>query len=116
MVAGVMSARGAVLATLAVLTLGTAGCSSSASSGGAGHVTIKDFVFRPQHLTVKVGQTVTIANHDTSLHGFATDDHLVTVRSISPGLSNRVSFSKAGTFSYHCTFHASMTGVVTVKE
>lgn len=97
-----------------VTGLGLAGCGSS-SSGGK-QITIKNFTFRPANLSVKVGDTVRITNRDTSLHGLISDDQSLLARSISPQSSRTVTVTKAGRFSYHCTFHASMTGVITVKS
>jgi plastocyanin len=115
MVADVKSARRAVvMMVLVLLSLGPSSCSSSSSSGSK-QITIKNFAFRPHDLVVKTGDTITVANHDTSLHGVLADDQSFGARSISPRLSTRFSLAKAGTFSYHCTFHASMTGVITVK-
>jgi plastocyanin len=101
--AGVLSA--------AVIVLG--GC----SGGSHGPVlTIKNFAFSPQPLTIKVGQQMTVRNLDPSLHGFATDDGSVVLGAVNPSGGTRVAvFSKPGRYTYHCTLHASMKGVLIVR-
>jgi plastocyanin len=115
MVAGVKLTRGLAVVAVVLAALGVSGCSSSSSSGGR-QITIKDFTFRPANLSVKVGDIVTVSNHDTTLHGLIADDRSFNAGSINPGNSQTVTINKAGRFSYHCTFHASMTGVITVKS
>jgi plastocyanin len=95
------------------LVVGALGGCRSSSPGS--RITIKDFAFRPQDLVVKAGQTITVANLDTSLHGLEADDHSFTAGSINSRRSQTIVVSRTGRFSYHCTFHASMTGVITVK-
>jgi plastocyanin len=98
-----------------VLVIGDlAGCGSSSSSASS-RISIKNFTFRPPTLVVKTGQTITITNQDTTLHGLEADDRSFSAGSINPGRSQTIVVSKPGRFSYHCTFHASMTGVITVK-
>jgi plastocyanin len=104
-----------VVIVLVVLGLATSGCSSSSSSASK-RTAIKNFTFLPHALVVKLGDTVTVANHDSSLHGVLADNQTFAVRSISPGLSQRFTMTTPGTFTYHCTFHTSMTGVITVRS
>jgi plastocyanin len=99
---------------LVLVTAALGGCGSSSTSSKGG-ITIKNFAFRPQNLVVTVGQTVTVSNHDTTLHGLEADDHSFTAHSVNPGHSRSITMARAGTFAYHCTFHASMTGSITVK-
>jgi plastocyanin len=102
-----------VLVLVTGLVVGALGGCGSSSPGS--RITIKDFAFRPQDLVVKSGQTITVANLDTTLHGLLADDHSFSAGSINPGRSQTIVVSRTGRFSYHCTFHASMTGVITVK-
>jgi plastocyanin len=115
MVAGVRVIRGLAVVIVALTGVGVAGCSSSSSNGGR-QITIKDFTFRPADLSVKVGDTVKITNRDTTLHGLIADDRSFSAGSINAGNTRSVTVIKAGRFSYHCTFHASMTGVITVNS
>ncbi len=76
-------------------------------------VTIAGFAFKPDTITVKAGDTVTWTNNDGTTHtatgsGFDTGN-------ISSGTSASVTFNTAGSFVYHCSIHASMTGTVVVE-
>jgi plastocyanin len=80
-------------------------------------VTIQNLEFTPASITVKPGTTVTWTNLDTIYH---------TVTSIEPspvafnsgtlpqGDTFRFNFTRAGTYTYICTFHTFMQGTVTV--
>ncbi|MCW2991801.1 MAG: Amicyanin-alpha [Solirubrobacterales bacterium] len=89
---------------------GTAPASTPAAS--AKTVTIADFKFGAP-LTVAKGTTVTWTNSDSAPHnvvgdGFKTAD-------LTKGKSDTVTFAKAGTFDYVCTFHPFMKGTVVVR-
>ena len=100
----------------ALVCAGSAVLLSACSGGGhSGVITIKNFAFSPQPLTVKAGQSVTVRNLDSSLHGFATDDGSVVLGAVNPGGSRVAVFAKPGRYTYHCTLHASMKGVVVVR-
>jgi plastocyanin len=96
-----------VIASLCVVG---AGCRSSSSP----RVTVKSFAFHPVRLSVHVGQTVTVANHDTTLHTFTADDGSFNTGSIGAGTARQVTFAKAGSYAYHCSIHVSMHGLVEV--
>lgn len=73
--------------------------------------------FDPSSLTVSVGTTVSFA--------FASTGHNVTFDAVAgrpadiTGTNSNVTitrtFNAAGTFGYHCTIHAGMTGSITVQ-
>ena len=98
----------------------TAACAAAIAGCGTSKpalpvLTIKNFAFSPQPLTVKVGQQLTIRNLDSSLHGFATDDGSVAVGAVNPGGFRTATFAKAGRYTYHCTLHAAMKGTLIVR-
>jgi plastocyanin len=81
-------------------------------------VTIKNGVFSPNPVTVKVGQTVNWLNSDTIPHT-ATDPGVFDIGSISPTSAHSsngdgVTFNTVGTFTYHCTIHPNETASVVV--
>ena len=88
-------------------------------SGGpqvsANTVTIENFAFSPASLTVKVGDTVTFVNKDTTGHSATADDGSFDTGVFSSGGSEKVTLTKAGTFTYHCTAHPSMKGTIVVE-
>jgi plastocyanin len=121
-----------LLAFTFVLVLLTSACSKSSnttqptSSGGAGggggggggsSITIKDFAFQPNSLSGSAGQTLTIAisNGDSVEHSFTLDDGSVS-KDIEAGGSESVSVTlpDSGTVGWHCKYHSTMTGTITV--
>jgi plastocyanin len=84
-----------------------------ATSGQA--VTIQSFAFGPSTLSVAVGTTVTWTNQDPTQHTVTADDSSFDGGPLSTGQTFSQTFSKAGTFSYHCKIHAKMTATVTVQ-
>ena len=121
----------AVAAAVTVLVL--AACGSTASSGSsstpsataaaaggsAAAVTIQNFAFTPQRLTVKAGTTVTWTNNDSAPHTVTSSDGISTSASttslfngsVSPGATFSYTFAKAGTYYYLCTIHKSEAGM-----
>ncbi len=79
-----------------------------------GSVEVKDFAFHPAHVTVHVGDTVTWTNHDQFSHSVV--DKAGTFRSdpITPGHTFQHTFDAAGTYTYFCGIHPSMTATVVV--
>jgi plastocyanin len=81
-------------------------------------VDIPGHSFSPADITVPVGTTVTWTNHDKDPHTATNDDgSAVTFDSgmLTTGKSFSFTFSTAGKFPYHCTFHSEMHGTVTVQ-
>jgi plastocyanin len=84
------------------------------SAAGTPEVSIKDFSFGDP-IEVAVGTTVTWTNNDTSPHTATSDDGTFQSGKIDPGASFSFTFDTAGTYEYHCEFHANMHGTITVK-
>lgn len=77
-------------------------------------IPIADFAFPPT-TTVNVGDTVTWDNTSGVAHTATADGGSFDTGSIADGASASVTFNTAGTFPYHCTFHAQMTGSIVVQ-
>lgn len=92
----------------------TTAAASSASSTAGTTVDIKNFMFHPTPLTVRVGATITVTNQDGTTHTLTADDHSFDTGDLGAGASKQLTFTKAGTFSYHCSIHNYMTGVIHV--
>jgi plastocyanin len=116
---------GAVLTLALVLAACSSGGSSSSTSAPTGGstkpvsshtITIKNFAFSPQTITVAAGTAVTVTNDDQVAHtvtamsgGFSTGD-------IGPGKSKTIiAPTTPGTYSYFCSIHQYMTGHLTVS-
>ena len=77
-------------------------------------VHIDNFVFQPQQLAVKVGQTVTWTNRDDIPHTVVCAGKF---RSKTMDTDDKFSFTfaAAGEYKYFCSLHPHMTGVVKVE-
>ena len=92
----------------------------SQASVSGNTITIKNFAFTPQIITVKTGSIVRWENKDSSPHRiiFIDKDGQDTsldssVLSSTQSWSNK--FDKPGTYSYYCKIHPEMTGTVIVE-
>jgi plastocyanin len=81
----------------------------------ANEVDVANFHFSPAMLTVKVGTTVTWKGVSGS-HTVTSDAGapMAFDQPISQGSTVTVTFTKAGTYNYHCSIHASMHGTIVV--
>lgn len=79
-------------------------------------IAIKDFSFSPETLTVRVGTTVTWQNSDSVAHSAVADDGTFDTKLLAPGEKGSYTFTKAGTYTYKCGVHPSMTGEIVVEE
>lgn len=119
--AGGGASSGGTTPTTATATSAPAAATSTVPSnavavkitGGAG-----SFSFSPSSITVPVGATVVWTNDSAAAHtvtsdsgdAFTWDSSTVS----SGGGTFAETFTKAGTFTYHCSFHPSMHGTVIV--
>jgi plastocyanin len=78
-------------------------------------VTIADFSFAPQSVTITKNQFVTWKNTGAQTHTATHDTGTWNTGSIAAGGQGTVYFPTPGTYTYHCTFHPGMTGTVTVN-
>lgn len=88
---------------------------TSTASEVKNSVQISNFSFSPASLTVKVGDTVTWTNQDSMGHSATADDKSFDTGVLDQGKSGTITFSKAGTFTYHCSVHPSMKGTIIVQ-
>lgn len=82
----------------------------------AGNVTISidGFAFSEPGALAE-GGTVTVTNNDSTTHTWTSNDGLFDSSGIAPGESFEFTFEAAGTYSYFCNIHPSMTGSITVS-
>jgi len=85
---------------------------SPADSGGA-DLTIVDFSFSPQQLSVTEGQTITVTNIGANSHTFTTDDEAID-ESMGVGETVEIPLTGVSSGGFHCEIHPQMTGTLTV--
>ena len=88
---------------------------STQATAGKNAVTIQNFAFSPETLTVKVGDKITWTNQDSAGHSATADDNSFDTGVIGQGQSGSITFSKAGTYTYHCSVHPMMKGTIVVQ-
>lgn len=100
---------------------------TSASGGGGSAVSIANFAFSPQTLSVTAGTTVTWTNNDGAPHTVTSTDGPSTSAkttgtfdsgNLGQGETFSFTFEKVGRYYYDCTIHAaqaSMHGIVVVQ-
>lgn len=77
-------------------------------------VSIIDFAYQPQNLTVTVNSQVTWTNNGMHNHTTTSDTGVWDSGTLSPGQSYSVTFTNTGVYTYHCSIHTFMTGTITV--
>jgi plastocyanin len=91
---------------------------TSTSSGGGGGKTVviamKNIAFKPQTVTVKVGDTVKWENQDSAPHDVVGGP--IKSNTFGNGGSFTYKPTKAGKISYVCTIHPGMAGVLNVTS
>jgi plastocyanin len=91
------------------------GSPTTATPAGGNAVAISGNAFSPASLTVKVGDTITWTNNDSVSHTVTADDRSFDSGSLAQGASFSFTYQKAGTYTYHCSIHPSMTATVVVQ-
>src|SRR5579883_1778903 len=93
-------------------TTAPAATPTTASSSSGNSISIANFAFSPSSLTVKAGTKVTWTNNDSVTHTVTEGNGAFNSGDLAPGSSFSFTFSKAGTYSYHCSIHPSMTATI----
>jgi plastocyanin len=83
-----------------------------------GNVEIKNMMFTPSQISVSKGAKVTWTNNDNTAHTVIDDLSNVggpSSGTIEPGGTYSFTFTKSGSYQYHCNIHPSMRGTIVVK-
>lgn len=86
-----------------------------APTTSAANVELQSFAFSPSSLTVKKGVTVTWTQKDSVPHTIVSDNGAFESPQLSKGQTWNFTFNDAGTYSYHCSIHPSMTAKIVVE-
>jgi plastocyanin len=97
-------------------TASTGGGATAETGGGGGGttITIANFAFDPNTITVSGATDVTVTNNDSAAHTFTADDESFDVE-LDPGATETVKVDVSETTGFHCTFHPQMTGTIEVS-
>ncbi len=77
-------------------------------------VQIHNFMFQPEMVTAQVGEKIEWTNEDIVPHTVTADDKSFSSGLIQPKKSWTLTVRKEGMFSYYCTPHPNMKGVLVV--
>ena len=77
-------------------------------------VTVQNFSFVPPAITINAGDSVSWTNKDQVQHTATSDTGVFDTGAIAPLGGKTITFTVAGTYAYHCSFHTFMKGTVTV--
>lgn len=79
-------------------------------------VSIQNFDYSPNNISVRAGSTVVWTNYDSVPHTVTDISGSFNSGVISPGSTYRLTLSNPGTYYYYCTLHPNMRGTVTVTS
>jgi plastocyanin len=79
-------------------------------------VDMRMLAFAPREITIRAGESVAWVNRDPLEHTVTADDGSWTSALLGEGGRYRRTFTAPGRYTYHCTPHPQMTGVVIVQE
>jgi len=91
------------------------GTTTDASPADAKKVKITDGSFEPADMSINVGTTVKWTNDGKKPHTVSSDKGDWGSEELANGQTFTATFTKAGTFEYHCKLHPDMKGKITVK-
>jgi plastocyanin len=79
------------------------------------NVTISDFKFNPDSVSIAPNQPIVWTNKDSVPHQVAVSGGKLKTDVISRGQSKTLSFAESGIYDYICSIHPSMKGKIVVK-
>jgi plastocyanin len=100
---------------LAVLILHPTRAKSEDTKTSALEVSVDNFSFAPNTLTVPVNSTVTWINKDDVPHVIASNDGVFKSKALDTDDKYSYTFNKAGTYEYYCSVHPKMVGKIVVQ-
>jgi plastocyanin len=82
----------------------------------AATVAIQKFAFTPKEITVKPGTKIVWTNHDETPHTIIAKDGSFVSKAMDTDDQFEHTFANEGDFSYFCTLHPFMIGIVHVHK
>ena len=78
-------------------------------------VSVDNFTYNPQQITVKAGTTVVWINHDDIPHTVTSKTGVFRSKALDTDDKFSFTFATPGTFLYFCALHPHMTGSIVVE-
>jgi plastocyanin len=104
---------------LVVAIVAFSGCTqnqqNTTSQNAPNTVTIQNFAFNPNSLTVPVGTTVTWVNQESTPHDVVSDTGVFTSPRLNTGANYTYTFTQTGEYPYICGIHPSMKAKIIVQ-
>lgn len=110
-----IGAAAPVVIAIVLLAVSSRVTANAQPAATAAEVTIDNFSFGPQTVTVAVGSTVTWTNRDDIPHTVVSTDGVFKSKVRDTDEKFSFTFDKAGTYSYFCSVHPKMTGKIVVQ-
>jgi plastocyanin len=79
-------------------------------------IQIQKFAFAPKEITVAPGTTVAWTNRDETPHTISAPDQHFVSKAMDTDDHVEYTFTTEGDFTYFCTLHPFMTGIVHVRK
>jgi plastocyanin len=112
----VLSRSFLALALVAALVLPSSFLAAAAPPTAAVAVDITKFAFVPKEITIAPGTKITWTNHDETPHTVTSNDKSFASKGLDTDDKFEHVFASEGDFTYFCTVHPFMTGVVHVRK
>ena len=90
--------------------------SSSAAAAEPNAITIKNFAFAPEPLTVPAGTTITVTNADGTAHTVTAVKGEFDTGELAGGATAQIAVDQPGTYAYFCDIHQYMKGTIHVDR
>ena len=110
-----MNVRKFLLCALALGAMAGLVFASVAAQAATVEVKIDNFVFNPQTITVKAGDTVTWINHDDIPHTATSKTGVFRSKALDTDDKFSFTFATPGSYAYFCALHPHMTGSIVVE-
>jgi len=91
-------------------------CALNAHAVEPTSIQIQKFLFTPKEITVKPGTTIVWTNKDETPHTIIASDGSFLSKAMDTDDHYEHAFATEGDFSYLCTLHPYMTGIVHVHK
>jgi len=108
--------RATAMLALLVLTAFVMPAIFAAAAAPAPAVDIAKFAFAPKEITIAPGTKIVWTNHDETPHTVTSNDKSFASKGLDTDDKFEHTFASEGDFSYICTLHPFMTGVVHVHK